>query len=154
MILIVIIAIIAVIVLWCISTYNSLVKLRNKAQTAWAQVDVVLKRRADLIPNASTVEEQIETSNQLTQAIGRLFAVAEAYPDLKANENFIQLQNELTETENKIQYARQFYNDDVNQYKNKLEMFPSSLVASFGHFERLPYFEAEASAKEAPHVEF
>jgi phosphoribosyl-ATP pyrophosphohydrolase len=70
------------------------------------------------------------------------------------DENFIQLQNELTETENKIQYARQFYNDDVNQYKNKLEMFPSSLVASFGHFERLPYFEAEASAKEAPHVEF
>ena len=182
MILIVIIAIIAVIVLWCISTYNSLVKLRNKAQTAWAQVDVVLKRRADLIPNlvetvkgyakheketlqaviaarnnytnASTVEEQIETSNQLTQAIGRLFAVAEAYPDLKANENFKNLQNQLEETENKISYSRQFYNDTVLMYNNKCETFPSNIFANAFGFKQAEFFKAQEGTETVPKVEF
>lgn len=179
---IIIIVIIALVVLWAIGAYNGLVKLRNKAQASWAQVDVVLKRRSDLIPNlvetvkgyakhekgtledvmkarnsyvqATTAEEQIASSNVLTQALGRLFAVAEAYPDLKANQNFLNLQTQLSETEDKIQYARQFYNDDVKQYKNKCEMFPSNIIAHIGGFKSMPFYEADEAARAAPKVEF
>ena len=174
--------IIALIVIWAITTYNGLVKLRNKCENAWSQVSVVLKRRADLIPNlvetvkgyakhesetlekvmaarnaftnAATPEAQMASSGELTRALGRLFAVAEAYPDLKANQNFTSLQNDLRDTENKIQYARQFYNDAVNAFKNKCEMFPSNIIANMGGFKPMPFFEVEEADKEVPKVQF
>lgn len=180
--LIIVIIIVVVIVLWAIGAYNGLVKLKNKAQASWAQVDVVLKRRSDLIPNlvetvkgyakhekgtledvmkarssytqATTTQEKIDSSNVLTNALGHLFAVAEAYPELKANQNFLDLQKQLSETEDKIQYARQFYNDDVAQYKNKCEMFPSNIIANIGGFKPLPFYEIDEASKEAPKVSF
>lgn len=182
MVIIVIVVIVALIVIYGITAYNGLVKLRNKAQAAWAQVDVVLKRRADLIPNlvetvkgyakhesqtltdvmnarnayasATTTQDKIDSSNVLTQALGHLFAVAEAYPDLKANTNFLELQKQIQETEDKIQYARQFYNDDVTQYKNKCEMFPSNIIANIGGFKEMPFYEIDEASKEAPKVSF
>lgn len=180
--LIVIIAIIVVIGIWLAGTYNALVNLRNMVKDQWAQIDVHLKRRADLIPNvvetvkgyasheketldavitarnkavsASTVEEEIKANGELTNALGRLFAVAEAYPDLKANTNFVDLQNTLKDTEDKIAFARQFYNDAVLKYKNKLEMFPTNIVASIFNFKPELFFEANDAEKEVPKVEF
>ena len=180
--LIVILAIIAVIVLFFVSTYNGLVKLRNMVKDQWAQIDVLLKRRADLIPNlvetvkgyvkheketleavinarnkavsANTTEEEMKANGELTGALSRLFALAESYPELKANENFMDLQNNLKETEDKIAYARQFYNDAVLKYKNKLEMFPSNLVAGMFGFKPEPFFEATEQEKENPQVKF
>lgn len=168
--------------LFIMGTYNSLVKLRNLVKDQWAQIDVLLKRRADLIPNivetvkgyagheketleavinarnkavnATTTESEISANGELTQALGRLFALTEAYPDLKANTNFMQLQNNLKETEDKIAYARQFYNDAVLGYKNKLEMFPTNIVASIFNFEPETFFEATETEKEAPKVKF
>ncbi len=180
--MIVILVIVAVIVLWAIGAYNGLVKLRNKCETQWSQISVVLKRRADLIPNlvetvkgyakheqetldnvikarntfvsAKTPEEEMKSSGELTQALSKLMMLSEAYPDLKANQNFIALQNELKETEDKIAYARQFYNDDVNQYKNKCEMFPSNIIANMSGFKPMPFFEVEEADKQAPKVSF
>lgn len=180
--LIFIIAIIVVIGIWLAGTYNALVNLRNMVKDQWAQIDVHLKRRADLIPNvvetvkgyasheketldavitarnkavsASTVEEEIKANGELTNALGRLFAVAEAYPDLKANTNFVDLQNTLKDTEDKIAFARQFYNDAVLKYKNKLEMFPTNIVASIFNFKPELFFEANDAEKEVPKVEF
>ena len=174
--------IIAVIVLYFISTYNGLVKLRNKVKDQWAQIEVLLKRRADLIPNlvetvkgyasheketfdavisarakavsAGTVEEEMKAAGDLSQALGRLMAISEAYPELKANTNFIDLQNNLKDTEDKIAYARQFYNDAVLLYKNKLEMFPSNVVANLFGFKPEPFFEAEEADREVPKVQF
>ena len=145
----IIVGIIVVLVLYVGMTYNSLTGLRNKVKTNWAQIDVVLKRRADLIPNlvetvkgyakheqetldhvikarntyvsASLPEDQMKAAGELTQALNKLMMLSEAYPDLKANTNFIQLQNELRDTEDKITYARQFYNDSVYAYQNKIE---------------------------------
>lgn len=178
----IVIVVIVVIILWAISTYNALIKLRNKVEASWAQVDVVLKRRFDLIPNlvatvkgyakhesetltsviqarnayanASTIEDKIDSSNMLSNTLNHLFAISEAYPDLKANTNFLDLQNQLKETEDKIQYARQFYNDDVKAYKNKCEMFPSSIIATMKHFESKPFFKTEEASREAPKVQF
>ena len=180
--LIVIIAIIVVIGIWLAGTYNSLVNLRNMVKDQWAQIDVHLKRRADLIPNvvetvkgyasheketldavitarnkavsAGTVEDEMKANGELTNALGRLFAVAEAYPDLKANTNFVDLQNTLKDTEDKIAFARQFYNDAVLKYKNKLEMFPTNIVASMFGFKPELFFEANDAEKEVPKVEF
>lgn len=180
--LIVVIAIIVVLAVWVAGTYNSLVNLRNMVKDQWAQIDVHLKRRADLIPNvvetvkgyasheketldavitarnkavsAGTVEEEIKANGELTNALGRLFAVAEAYPDLKANTNFVDLQNTLKDTEDKIAFARQFYNDTVLKYKNKLEMFPTNIVASMFGFKPELFFEANDAEKEVPKVEF
>ncbi len=180
--LIVILAIIAVIVLFFVSTYNGLVKLRNMVKDQWSQIDVLLKRRADLIPNlvetvkgyvkhekdtleavinarnkavsAKTTEEEMKANGELTGALSRLFALAESYPDLKANASFMDLQNNLKETEDKIAYARQFYNDAVLKYKNKLEMFPSNLVAGMFGFKPEPFFEATEAEKENPKVKF
>lgn len=163
-------------------TYNSLVSLRNKVKDQWAQIDVLLKRRTDLIPNlvetvkgyakhesetlesvvaarnkvvnAQTTEEEIKADGELSRALGRLMAVAEAYPDLKANTNFLDLQANLKETEDKIQYARQFYNDAVLVYKNKLEMFPSNIIASMFGFKQEAFFEASEADKEVPKVQF
>ena len=153
----IIIIIVVIIVIYCIMAYNTLVKLKNRVKTNWAQIDVVLKRRADLIPNlvetvkgyasheketlenaikarntyvnAGTLQDQLVASNELNQALSRLMMLSEAYPDLKANVNFIELQKELTVTEDKITYARQFYNDSVNKYINKTEVFPSVIIA-------------------------
>lgn len=180
--LIIIGVIVLLLVFYVIGTYNGLVNLRNKVKDGWAQVDVLLKRRNDLIPNlvetvkgyasheketlnaviearnkavsASTPAEEMETANALTGALGRLFALSESYPDLKANTNFLDLQNNLRDTEDKISYARQFYNDAVLVYKNKLEMFPSNIIAGMFNFKPEPFFEATEEEKQTPQVKF
>jgi LemA protein len=180
---IVIIAILVVLAGILIALYNRLVRLRNRAENAWAQVDVQLRRRYDLIPNlveavkgyaaheretfeevtkartaaqqAKGVQEQAQAENLLTQAIGRLFAVAEAYPELRATENFQQLQAQLADTEQKIAIARQVYNDAVLTYDNALETVPTNIVAGVFNFEPREYFEVEEPAvREAPRVQF
>ncbi len=167
-----------------ITTYNSLVKLRQRVQNAWAQVDVQLKRRYDLIPNliatvkgyagheqetlervtqarnmaanAGSRQEQIQGENMLSGALRSLFAVAEAYPDLKSNTNFLQLQNELGDTESKIAFSRQFYNDTVQKLNTKIEVFPTNLIASMLGFGMVDYFnlQGEAEARQAVRVDF
>jgi LemA protein len=180
---IVILAIVLVIGLGVAVLYNRLVRLRNRTENAWAQVDVQLRRRYDLIPNlvetvkgyasheqatfeevtrartaaqqAQTVEEQAGAENALTAAIGRLFAVAEAYPQLRATENFQQLQAQLEETETKIAVSRQVYNDTVLTYDNAIQTLPSSVVAGIFGFQSRAYFEIdEPAAREAPRVTF
>lgn len=179
---IIIAVVVLLLVFYVIGTYNGLVNLRNKIKDSWAQVDVQLKRRNDLVPNlvetvkgyakheketlnaviearnnavnAKTPAEEMETANILTGALGKLFALSESYPDLKANTNFLDLQNNLRDTEDKISYARQFYNDAVMVYKNKLEMFPSNIVASMFNFKPEAFFEATEAEKEAPQVKF
>jgi LemA protein len=179
----IVIAIVVVLVLVVVAVYNRLVRLRNRAENAWAQVDVQLRRRYDLIPNlveavkgyasheratfeevtkartaaqqAQTVEEQGKAENLLTQAIGRLFAVAEAYPQLRATENFQQLQSQLEETETKIAVSRQVYNDSVLTYDTALETVPTNIVGNLFSFEARQYFEVEdPAAREAPRVQF
>lgn len=169
-----------------IKLYNGLQRSKLNAENSWSDIDVQLKRRHDLIPNlvntvkgyasheketfeevtnarsaavnADGVAAQAGAENMLTQAVGKMFAVAEAYPDLKANQNFIQLQEELTSTENKIGFARQSYNRTVNQYNQAIKTVPSNIVASMFGFSDMEFFEldaAEAAAvKEAPKVEF
>jgi LemA protein len=165
--------------------YNGLVGLRNQVKNAWAQIDVQLKRRYDLIPNLvetvkgykiherETLEavtkarniaqssasagaaERGKAEGELGLALGRLLAVAEAYPDLKANQNFLALQEELTSTENKISFARQFYNDSVLRYNNQTQMFPSSIVAGMAGFKPGEFFEVTvAEERVAPKVSF
>jgi LemA protein len=180
---IVLIVILVVLVGIVVAIYNRLVRLRNRCENAWAQVDVQLRRRYDLIPNlveavkgyaaherqtfeevtkartaaqqAQGVQEQAQAENLLTQAIGRLFAVAEAYPELRATENFQQLQAQLAETEGKIAIARQVYNDSVLTYDNALETVPTNIVAGIFSFEPREYFEVEEpAAREAPRVQF
>ena len=179
----VVIAIVVVLGLIVVAIYNRLVRLRNRTENAWAQVDVQLRRRYDLIPNlveavkgyasheratfeevtkartaaqqAQTVEEQGKAENLLTQAIGRLFAVAEAYPELRATENFQQLQGQLEETETKIAVSRQVYNDAVLTYDTALETVPTNIVGNLFSFEAREYFEVEEpAAREAPRVQF
>ena len=180
---IIIVVIVVVLAGILVALYNKLVRLRNRAENAWAQVDVQLRRRYDLIPNlveavkgyaaheretfeevtkartaaqqAKGVEEQAQAENLLTQAIGRLFAVAEAYPELRATENFQQLQAQLADTEQKIAIARQVYNDAVLTYDNALETVPTNIVAGLFRFEAREYFELEEpAAREAPRVSF
>ena len=182
MVWIVIIVLVVLLVLYVMTTYNGLVKLRNMVKDQWAQIDVLLKRRADLIPNlvetvkgyasheketldavitarnkavsATNPHDEIEANGELTQALGRLFALTESYPDLKANTNFMDLQNNLKDTEDKISFARQFYNDAVLKYKNKIEMFPSNIIASLFKFKPEEFFEATEAEKEVPKVQF
>jgi LemA protein len=179
---IIVIAVIVLIALFFMLGYNRLVRLRNQIEAAWSQIDVQLKRRYDLIPNlvetvkgyasheretlesvtrarqqaidARGIEDQAQAENFLTQTLRQLFAVAEAYPDLKANQNFLALQEELTGTEGRIAFARQFYNDRVLVYDNALEQFPSSVIAGMFNFEEKPYFEAEEQSREAVRVDF
>lgn len=169
---------------WAIATYNGFVRLRNLVQEAWRQIDVELQRRHDLIPNlvetvkgyaaheravfdevtraralasgpASGPAEQAAHENVLTQAIGRLFAVAEAYPQLRASENFQQLQSELTNTEDRIAAGRRFYNANVRELNTKVESFPSNLIANMFSFSRAEYFETEDPAvRQAPTIDF
>ena len=162
--------------------YNGLVVARNRCENAWSQIDVQLKRRFDLIPNlvetvkgyatheketfqkitearaamanAKGVKDSAEANNMLTGALKTLFAVAENYPQLKANENFMQLQEELSTTENKISFARQFYNDSVLAYDTKRQTLPTSLIAGMFHFQDKEYFEVEAEAKKVVKVDF
>lgn len=181
-ILLIVLVVLGLIMLYVVSVYNTLVRLRNKVKDQWAQIDVLIKRRADLIPNlvetvkgyakheketfeavisarnkaisANTTEAEMAANGELTQALGRLFALAEAYPELKANANFQDLQNNLRETEDKISYARQFYNDSVLTYRNKLEVFPSNIVANLFNFKSEPFFEATEKDREVPKVQF
>ena len=180
---IIVIAVVAVVVLWAVMTYNGLVSRRNRVDEAWSGIDVQLKRRHDLIPNLvetvkgyaahekTTLEAvinarnlamqappnpqaQAQADNQLTGALKSIFALGEAYPDLKANSNFLQLQEELTATEGRVAYARQFYNDSVLDYNNKLQQFPTVYYARALKFERREYFEADEAARTAPTVKF
>ena len=181
--LIVIFVPLVVLALWVVSVYNSLVMLRNELDNSWAQIDVQLKRRHDLIPNlvetvkgyaaheretlekviqarnmavaAKTPGEAAEAENFLTGALKSLFAVSEAYPDLKANQNFLALQEELTSTENKIAFARQFFNDRTMTYNTRIQQFPANIVAGMFGFAKREFFEVrEEAAREAPKVSF
>ena len=181
-VVIVVVAIVVLLLLFLVGMFNKLVRLRNRAENAWAQVDVKLRKRYDLIPNlvetvkgyaahergtfeavtnartaaqqAQGVAQQAEAENMLTAAIGRLFAVAEAYPQLRATENFQQLQAQLAETEQKIAVSRQVYNDAVLTYDNALETVPTNIVAGLFNFSPQAYFETEGAAREAPAVQF
>ena len=178
----IIIGVIVLLVIFVIATYNRLVKLRNRIEAGWAQIDVQLKRRHDLIPNlvetvkgyaaheretlenviqarqqavaAQGIENQAQAENILTGALRQLFAVSEAYPDLKANQNFLALQEELTGTEGRIAFSRQFYNEQVLAYDNALETFPTNTIAGMFNFEPKPYFEAEPESRENVRVDF
>jgi len=178
-----IIVLAVIILLWVIYTYNRLITLRNRTKEAWADIDVQLKRRYDLIPNlvetvkgyaaherelfekvteartkamaAQTVKEKGEAENFLSQTLKSLFAVAENYPDLKASVNFLELQRELTDTENKIQAARRFYNGNVRDLNIKIESFPSNIIAKIFNFQKAEFFEIEeAAVKEPVKVQF
>jgi LemA protein len=179
---IVIVAILVVLALVVVAMYNRLVRLRNRTENSWSQVDVQLKRRYDLIPNlvesvkgyaaheqttfedvtkartaaqqAQGIAEQAQAENMLTAAIGRLFAVAEAYPQLRATENFQQLQAQLADVEQKIAVSRQVYNDTVLTYDNALETVPTNIVAGLFNFSPRAYFETEDATREAPAVQF
>jgi LemA protein len=180
--LIVLIAVLLLLALAVVVLYNRLVRLRNRAENSWAQVDVQLRRRYDLIPNlveavkgyaaheratfeevteartraqqAEGVEEQAQAENVLTAALGRLFAVAEAYPELRATENFQQLQAQLADVEQNIVISRQVYNDAVLSYENALETVPTNIVAGLFNFRPREYFETEDVTREAPSVQF
>ncbi len=174
--------VLAVIAIWIIAMYNGLVTLKNRVDEAWSDIDVQLKRRYDLIPNlVNTVKgyakherevlekvteartqamgagigpDKIKAENALTGALKSLFAVAENYPDLKASQNFLELQRELTDTEDKIQAARRFYNGNVRDFNIKLQVFPTNLMAGTLGFSKRDFFETEAKEKENVKVEF
>jgi len=183
--LIVLVVLVVLVVLYLIGAYNGLVKLKNRIDGAWSQIDVQLKRRYDLIPNLvetvkgyaahekETLErviqarnaamsvhdkaplaEQAQAENQLTGALKSIFALSEAYPDLKANQNFLNLQEELTSTEDRVAYARQFYNDTVQTYNTKIESIPTNIIAGMFNFERREYFEAEEGETGPVKVQF
>ena len=181
--LIILLVVVAVAVLFVISMYNSLIQLRNRVKNAWSQIDVQLKRRHDLIPNlietvkgymthereimenitkyrskamdAKSVGEKSQAEGLLSGALGQLRVQVENYPDLKANQNFLALQEELTSTENKISFARQSYNDQVLFYNNKIQMFPSNIIAGMFKFNEEEFFELEDEKEKAvPKVSF
>ncbi|MCI1983978.1 MAG: LemA family protein [Bifidobacteriaceae bacterium] len=179
---IVIVVILVAIVAWFIHAYNSLVRTRNMVDNGWAQIDVQLKQRADLIPNlvetvkgyathesqtfekvtqaraaaanATGIAARADAENQLSRALVNVLATAEQYPELKANQNFIDLQTQLKALEEKIAYARQFYNDVVLKYNNSLQTFPSNIVAGMFHFTQREYFKADEAARTVPQVTF
>ena len=139
---IIIAVIVVLIVLWAVSAYNGLVTLRNRVKNGWAQIDVQLKQRTDLIPN------------QLSRALVNLQAVSENYPQLQANTNFMDLQNQLKSLEEKIAYARQFYNDVVQKYNTQTEVVPTNIIAGLFHFEQAPYFQVDEADRQVPQVKF
>lgn len=185
MIIYIILAIIVIVALWFAASYNGFVTLRNRAQEAWADIDVQLKRRYDLIPNlvntvkgyaahesgtfekitaarsaamnAQGAEAKAQAENALAGTLKSLFAVAEAYPELKANQNFLSLQTELSDTENKVQAARRFYNGNVRDLNTKIESFPSNIIANMFNFAKMQFFElgeADAAARNPVEVKF
>ena len=178
----IILAIIVVLVIWVITSYNGLVRSRMQTKESWSQIDVQLKHRNDLIPNlietvkgyssyegktlekiaelraqiaqAKSPAEAMAASDQLTKQVSSIFAVAENYPDLKANASFVKLQDELTNTENKISYSRQLYNTTTSNYNIKLETFPSNIVAKLFGFKAADFLETPEDEKEVPKVSF
>jgi LemA protein len=183
MVWIILLVVVALLAIYAIASYNGLIRGRNQVENAWSQIDVQLKRRIDLIPNLvetvkayaahekttleavinarnaamaapATPHGQAEADNQMTGALRQLFALGEAYPDLKANQNFLALQEELSATEGRVAYARQFYNDSVLGYNNKLQAFPTVFFARMLKFERREYFETDEAAREVPKVQF
>ena len=174
--------VLALLVVYVVGVYNGLIRLRNKVDDQASQIDVQLKRRFDLIPNlvetvkgytkheketlegviaarnayntAGNMEDQLKADGELTKAMNKLFALAEAYPDLKANENFTKLQEELSAIEEKIVYSRQFYNDSVLKLNNKIEMFPSNIVAGIFGFKKRQFFEAATEERQNVQVKF
>ena len=179
---IIIVVVLVLLALYVIVTFNGLVSLRNRIENAWAQIDVQLKRRYDLIPNlvetvkgyaaheretldaviqarnagmsAQGPHDQAEAENQITGALKSLFALSEAYPDLRANQNFAQLQEELTGTEGRIAYARQFYNDTVYRYNTKIQSFPANILAGMFRFGEREYFQADDESRGPTRVSF
>jgi LemA protein len=179
---IIIIVVVVLLLLFFIAQYNGLVRLRNRIDSAWSQIEVQLQRRHDLIPNlvetvkgyasheretleavvnarnqavqAQGPQQQAQAENVLTGALRQLFALSEAYPDLKANQNFLNLQEELTSTEDRVAYARQFYNDSVLKYNNKIQAIPSNIIAGMFNFSAREYFEGEEGSREVPKVQF
>ena len=178
----IVLGILIVVILFVVTSYNRLVVLRNRVKDQWAQIDVQLKRRFDLIPNlvetvkgytkhesetlenvikarntflsATTPDAEMEADGELTKAITKLFALTDSYPELKANTNFIELQTELRQTEEKIASSRQFYNDTVLTYNNKIEVIPTNIVASLFNFKREAFFEAQEKERENVQVKF
>lgn len=182
----IILGVVVLVILWVVAVYNGLITLRNRVKEAWSDISVQLKRRYDLIPNlieavkgyskfeksvltdvtkarteamnAKGVEEKGKTENMLTDALKTIFAVSENYPDLKASQNFLDLQDELSDTENKIEASRRFYNGQVRDFNTKLETFPTTIIGNQLKFEVQPFFEMEKGeaeiAKEPPKVEF
>jgi len=181
--LIVVVVIVVLLIIFVIGVYNALIRLRNQVNNSWSQIDVQLKRRHDLIPNlvetakgymkheretfeaitkarsqamgAKTVAEASKAEGALGEALGKFMLVVENYPDLKANQNFLAVQEELTSTENRISFARQSYNDQVLFFNNKIQMFPSNIVANMFNFGKRDFFELESAAeREVPKVSF
>lgn len=179
----VVLGVVVLVVLWIIGVYNSLVSRRNRTQEAWSDIDVQLKRRYDLIPNlvaavkgyakhesdtfdkvtkaraaamgAQTLDDKAKSENMLTAALKSVFAVAESYPELKASQNFLQLQDELSDTENKLEAGRRFYNGNVRDYNTALQTFPTSILAGAFHFTAREFFGLESEAeRKAPSVSF
>lgn len=179
----VLLGLIVVVILWAVAVYNALIRFRNEIENAWAQIDVQLKRRYDLIPNlvetvkgyakheretlerviqarnmamnATNMQERSQAENMITGALKSIFALAEAYPDLKANTNFLALQEELTSTENRVAFARQHFNDRVLAYNNKLQQFPDNVIAGTFNFTKREFFEVGSEAeREVPKVSF
>lgn len=171
--------VIAILVMWVVGMYNSLVRARNEVGNAWSQIDVQLNRRHDLIPNlvetvkgymtheretleavvkarqqavqvTGSIEDKARVENALSQTLRSLFAVSENYPQLRANENFLALQEELASTENKISFSRQYYNDSAMGLNNKVEMFPTSIFANMFNFKKAPFFEVESAEIRKP----
>lgn len=186
-VLIVIVLLVVLLVIWGIGAYNGLVNLRNRVANGWAQIDVQLKQRADLVPNLvqtvkgyasheSTVLEEVtkaradvaqaqaaggdqmqaraDAEQRLGQSLVTLMARAEAYPELKANQNFLDLQRQLKDLEDKIAYARQFYNDVVQKFNTRIETVPSNIIASLFRFRQAQYFQADEGSRQAPVVDF
>ena len=180
--LFIVLGIIAVVVIWAIGVFNSLIRLKNRTDEAWSDIDVQLKRRYDLIPNlietvkgyaahekgvfesvtnarakalsAQGIGDKAKAEDGLSNALKSLFAVAENYPDLKASTNFLQLQTELSDTENKIQAARRFYNGNVRDFNIRIESFPSNIIAGMLHFSKREFFGIEEADKAVPQVKF
>jgi LemA protein len=178
----VILGIIAIIAIWAVAIYNGLIRLKNRVDEAWSDIDVQLKRRYDLIPNlvntvkgyashekevfekvteartkamsAESAGDKAKAENALSQTLKSLFAVAEAYPDLKANQNFLELQRELTDTEDKVQASRRFYNGNVRDFNTKIQVFPNNVFAGMLGFSAREFFEAAGGEKEPVKVEF
>lgn len=182
MIGLVIVIAVLVLLLLVVGGYNGIVRQRNQVDNGWAQIEVQLKRRADLIPNlvetvkgyaaheSGTLEAVVQArqasvaangpaqaaaaEGPITQALGRLFALSEAYPDLKADANFRQLQEEITSTEDRVSFARQFYNDSVTSFHNRIDTFPGVFIAKFGNFPHRELFEAAPTDRDVPKVQF
>jgi LemA protein len=183
MIMLIVLALLFFLILWVFGIYNSLIRLRNQVKNAWSQIEVQLKRRHDLIPNlvetakgymkheretldsvtkarsqavqAQGVAQQAQAEGELSSALSRFMLVVENYPDLKANQNFLALQEELTSTENKVSFSRQFYNDQVQAFNIKIESVPSNIIANLFNFKQAEFFEIETPAeREVPKVKF